>query len=177
MRQLYELGDHVFRTRSERFHWNLVNSVEVKGRSFSASERIGRNQHTLNRTENEGKNAMETVVNDFDYNLGELVATMIDDDGAPFWIGSIKKIMRNKDGVVSKLLLHWLELTEDSGGVFSGKYKLAQRNTKKNNKIDWTDIVPSDSVIMTFSGLTKNSHLPITVQKHLRQHSNNPDLS
>ncbi len=178
MRQLFELRDYVYRQRTERLHWNLKRCVELKGRGYSGVSKERELEPSTTQKEKENVTFLsDRVVNDFEYSVGDLVATFIEDDhGCPFWIAKVVKIIRNRDGIVSNLKVHWLELF-DSRNVFTGKYRPASRVTKKRTEVEWMDNISSDSVLITFSDLTKTQHLPMSVQKHLRQITHNPDVS
>ncbi len=177
MRQLYELRDYIYKKRTERFHWNLKQCVELKGRQQKSKGKVNKcDPNDVLKEKETVCTLKDQVRNDFEYTVGDLVATLIEDDsGCPFWIAKVNKTIRNKDGIVSCLIVQWLELV-NSNNVFSGTYRLAKRITKKKTEVDWTDKISADSVIVTFSKLTQSQQLPMSVQQHLRQVTNNPDV-
>ncbi len=183
MRQLIELRDYVYRARTEKFHWNLKTCVELSNMRLDVGNVVSngnsKGKDIAVKTKRERVATLrDKVVNDFEYNTGDLVATLIANDineGCPFWIAKVLKIIRNRDGIVSNLEVQWLELNK-SNDVFSGKYKMATRTNRQKRSIPWIDMISSDSVLVTFSSLTRAENLPMSVQKHLRSITNNPDL-
>ncbi len=179
LRELHELRDYVYRSRSEQLQWNISRSIEYLSlRGSSEKLLLKKNKKGSEQLDHEkvvekivgsSTSRSEFVTNDFDYSTLEFVATLVEEDeSCPFWIGQIKNVIKNETNVVHKLVVQWLELLEGAD-VYGGRYKLAKRLTKKKTLIEWTDTISTDSVIITFSRLVQNYYLPVAVQKHLRE--------
>ena len=82
-----------------------------------------------------------------------------------------------------RLKVHWYDVEESntSGSPLSGKFFPCYNNTEKRRRVTslssqnrraptqvpWTDIVDTDAVVITFTGLKKNRMLPVNVQNKL----------
>lgn len=118
MRQLTTLRDHVFRSREERFHWDPNRSPEFA---------TGKANEDADYDEVQDVEAPDfdspqpDVFIDYEYrrntfiavrpSLGEVKA---DKCKSLFWIGNVSSTEENSDGIVSRVKVHWYELSRST---------------------------------------------------------------
>ena len=114
-----------------------------------------------------------------------------DDDGADsasckkIWIGQVLQVNKKEgQNYAHSLKVHWFDRSDASNdgrdilrAVFNPCYQPTKRKMRKaskgtltlRQKIDepWTDIVHTDTVLMTFPSLTKRRCLPLAVQSKI----------
>ncbi len=172
VQQLLELRDSVFRPRSEPFHWDLQNSVEWNNSAVLRDDETDSDEEVVENQNQQVQENDNTAHGEYTYELNSFVAVMAnaEDDGTPFWIGKINKLHKNDGAVVTKITVHWFDVT-DKSEIFNGKYYPSYTNekTKRSSKRSlMKDDIPVDSVIINFKCLTKQHRLPAMVSQHLR---------
>lgn len=159
------LREKVFSQRSERFHWNVTTCPELKSRDLS-NEIIDMDRDVIQEEE------IEEVLNDFDYGINSFVAInpdMSNNAEIPFWIAKINKVLKNKNGIISHLLVQWYELSSGCHDIYLDRYHSCSIPNKRTKKCTpWTSKVSCDTVILKFDNLLSNNRLPSQVHKKLR---------
>lgn len=181
LRELVELRDHVFRARTDIFHWDLGECVELQ--SMTALNVIQPSVQDADQEDSEdGSNARSEPVavttedlirNDFTYEVNSYVAVQTDcSDGAAFWLGKVSRVKHNGDGVVCEVQVHWLQLEQD-GDTYEGKYSLSfLQGSSGSRKEPYKTYISADAVLVSFENMTVRGRLPVRVQKLLRTSEN-----
>ncbi len=185
--ELMELRDSIFRSRRERFHWNLSSCIELKNWNNGTSNLVNSppddnetaiaSEHNTMKNSEHGSDAdvqsNDKLIQGYSYEVGSFVAVLSEsaDGRSSFWIGKVAQAKKLKHGIVQSITAHWYEPYSKNGGAvdkFLNKYAPAylERGTKKERP--WKSVIETSSVLVNFEGLLQNKTLPVAVQKHLR---------
>ena len=131
MDNLLSLRDEVYRTRSNKFHWDVSNSIELKAQKV-------RREYTdteveVATLESVGGSSLSSRLK---YEMGWFVA--IKGQAGRFaaeevWVGRIVDRVKRNNGSIRLLEVHWYELYGD-GDMLTGKYRpflLRNKSTKR----------------------------------------------
>ncbi len=184
--ELRELRDSVFRSRRERFHWNLANIIELKqqhkdnyisdnclaGHHASSSARENTILQPEGRT-NTIEPPNQEIIEGYNYDVGSFVAVLSEtsDRRSSFWIGKVTQAKTLQNGVVQKLTAHWYEPYAKRGeqvDKYVSKYAPAYLEKGTTKERPWKSLIETSSILVNFQGLLHNRRLPSAVQKHLR---------
>lgn len=126
MIQLFTQRDHVFRYRTERFHWHLRMCVEKnKLRAGSVIFRVEDvvTVEYIEGSHTESADLEKEVRNNFTYALNSFVAVWTEktDCDLKFWIGRINEVKNNNEGIANKIVVHWFQ-PYTKGDCFHAKY-------------------------------------------------------
>lgn len=117
MQELYAIRDHVYKTRDEKFQWDLSRCVEGNPTSvvqmdeiLAGIERDNMALEAIDPTKL-GNNEASNSSSQYEYDSGSFVAISPAESSIsmPYWIGKVLKVNRCKRGVVTTLTVHWLE--------------------------------------------------------------------
>ena len=141
LQALKDMVDDVYNSRKMRFHWNLTNDVEYK---HTQSSKVG----VLQTTREIGQQKQIT------YEANTFVAVRHDeeDDSRSFWLGKISRVMSNPDGTTT-LRVQWYDV-KAGADIYTGKYTESNKTPSRKRFTPWTSYIDSDTVLMTFDGLT-----------------------
>lgn len=164
---LFSLRDEIFRTRSVKFHWNLAEIVEMKALNLRREP----NQEEIEVAALES-NGLSSLSSRLRYDMDSFVAVRgtIGSTDIEIWVGRIVDRIRNKNGSINQLKVHWYERHGD-GDMFTCKYRpwyVLNKSTKRKN-IPWLSKISCDSVLNCFPTLTSQRRLPIVVANDLRE--------
>ena len=166
---LLSLRDSVFRERTENFHWDLGQCVEMNQSNLLREDEIEEDAQ-----DNIGLLASTStaiVTNDYRYDLNTFVAVKTDgtEQESPFWIAKVNQVHVNEDDVINKLTVHWFDKSGNQC-VFNSKYFPSYNNVRSKSvkRTPMRDDITVDSVIINFPALTKQHKLPASVSQHLR---------
>lgn len=179
MRELRELRDHVYTTRLEAFHWNLRAVFELRGRHSRIEEGsvIGRDADQATQTLDPEHGApidedeiQEEPRTDLEYKVSEFVAVVGEGctDDLPFWLGKVKRVHKNCDGVVVRLTVHWYEVYNKKD-AFNGKYAPSYFHSSKK---PWVQDVDVATVAASFAKLTRSRKIDTRAGKKIRSSLN-----
>ena len=175
---LYQLRDHVFRSRREVLHWDTSCFIELNSgilrhdedEDVSLQPAVCSTPPTLPFN---GVTANGTTESRYSYELNKFVAMRTSEctleantggrsadhfSATPvhFWLGKIEVVTKSCDDVVTSLKVRWYE-TKNTQDFLNGQYFPSYYRSTKNKPIAWVNDVSPDSVIVNFSNRTKNS--------------------
>jgi len=187
---LYQLRDHVFRSRREVLHWDTSCCIELNSgilrhdedEDVSLQPAVCSTPPTLPFN---GVTANGTTESRYSYELNTFVAVRTSEctleantggrsadhfSATPvhFWLGKIEVVTKSCDDVVTSLKVRWYE-TKNTQDFLNGQYFPSYYRSTKNKPIAWVNDVSPDSVIVNFSNLTKKQLIPANVKSKLRQ--------
>ena len=196
LEELKQLRDSVFRPRKERFHWNLEQCIELRGKHSqlnidkvgNSSDQVAVNNdailsqlgENLERVdEGDSREIRGNILNDessfgYSYDIGSFIAVLADsaiDGHNTFWVGRITKLDQDKHHVVISMTVHWYEPYARSGTAvdkYSDKYAPSYIDRGTSKQRPWTNTVETSAILINFSSLLQTRRLPSAVQKHLR---------
>jgi len=171
MESLYKLRDDIYRDRVEPFHWDLHKSPELHGRHKTKSG------FTDPALPDEEEDVSVQPLFDYCYNIDDFVAVRTTDAQCPFWIGQIKQLFQNDQGVVHRVMLQWYQPYNPRRGsaassgaqdIYKAPYTRSFNENGTNGRVLWTDVVSVCSILVTFHALNTNKRLSVEVQKRIR---------
>ncbi len=168
---LLALRDRVFKERTEDFHWDLQNCVEINHSTLLREDEGEAAEEENNVPSQPSVSSQGNATTDYRYNLNSFVAVKTDDNehDSPFWIAKINDVHKNNDNVITTLTVHWFD-RDGKKDAFNSKYFPSYNNLKKKTikTTPMRDEISVNSVLINFPELTKKHRLPAAVSQHLR---------
>lgn len=165
MRKLRDLVSRIYDSREISFHWSLSECFELT--SVTANCTVQDQDDSCFRDDNK----MQLSCQDLEYSPNYFVAVRganISED-MPFWIAQIRKVISNQRGRNEWLEVHWWEL-RTGNSVYTGTFYPSFIQTGRNNtRSAWVDVVPVESVYVTFPSLTSVNKIGTRVANKIRQ--------
>lgn len=110
---LMHLRDRVYTSRSENFHWDMEQAVEMNGK-YRIPQSFDTDGYS---SSGDCKSGM--LHYKLDYELYEFIAVKTDDKNSPFWIAEVISIIRDGfDSTARALKVHWYEASGKERDAF-----------------------------------------------------------
>ncbi len=169
--ELLSLRDKVFKERSEAFHWDLNQCVEMNPSGLLRDNDVNSDDELDAIGPAQSSTEDRNVNSDYRYELNTFVALKADENEneSPFWIAKVNKVHRNDENVISTLTIHWFDKTGTSD-LYNCKYFPAYNNMgkKSTKRSPMKDEVSVNAVLINFEALTKQNRLTAAVSQYLR---------
>lgn len=169
LRKLYDLLDYVFKTRSDAFHLDLTDCVELNSDNFRRERTQDSDEEGFGSASaapiGDEEPCVDDIVNqDYEYRDNSCVAVKPHDTDVPFWIGKVISSSITGEEVFKGLKLHWPELL-GSTNVYEGRYTLSflQASGRTKGKA-WQSIVAPQTVLINFDRLARRGQLPAALK-------------
>jgi len=156
----------VYRTRLEKFHWDLETTFELNGKY---KLQLTGNDPDVGE-EVEMLDASLNVAQDLEYNVNEFVAITGQGcslDGVPFWLGRINELESQTDGSICSLNVTWYE-AYGKGTPWTAKYRPTIVPGSKSRNL-WRGTAAVSTVLAKFDSLTTTKKISTGAVKKIRE--------
>jgi len=158
------LKEHVYTARSDPFHWNWDAAPEANGRHYNTAD-----DWNSDAEGNDSVDGMESEkderVQDYIYEIGDLLAVRTDNRSCPFWLGIVGRSRKNSNGEVLSLHVDWLEAYLYTEDPFQSKYRPAILPSG----IRWKDEISVNTVLARLTKLRSDRTLSVDDSKRVRE--------
>jgi len=162
--ELELLKEHVYTARSDPFHWNWDAAPEANGRHYNTAD-----DWNSDAEGNDSVDGMESEkderVQDYIYEIGDLLAVRTDNRSCPFWLGIVGRSRKNSNGEVLSLHVDWLEAYLYTEDPFQSKYRPAILPSG----IRWKDEISVNTVLARLTKLRSDRTLSVDDSKRVRE--------